>query len=433
MTRRPVSPYPRSIVAAILVVAAMCSSGCAPGTIATPTPQAITLRFAYREFTVDVEPLLNEFHTLHPWITVEPLSADRFGNSIDPLVRAGNIDIFVDYSTALGYATEGLIKPLDDLQLADWAPILDDYYPGTWEALRVQGQQWGIPASLDAYVAYVNLDQASALHLELPGPDWTLFEFLELANAMNFPEGLPYVETGNLIGFCSVPDAMDVIILTYRHGGGIVDSIENPQIATLDDPLTVEAVQWYSDLRNRYGVTPDPAVIRTTFRQGGIFEAQMRGACGVWFGPYSSRGGLDMPFEWAMDYRMLPLPRDRADLNLADVQGYFIHNDSQHPAEAIKLARFLSDRWEAAGPRLPPRRSLVESDGYQASVGSQVGEVALTFSDRIVILPPTAGPELEAIGTQFLKAVSEIVAEDRDAGMVLGEAQDRVRTVLQSP
>jgi len=150
MTRRPVSPYPRSIVAAILVVAAMCSSGCAPGTIATPTPQAITLRFAYREFTVDVEPLLNEFHTLYPWITVEPLSADRFGNSIDPLVRAGNIDIFVDYSTALGYATEGLIKPLDDLQLADWAPILDDYYQGTWEALRVQGQQWGIPASLDA-------------------------------------------------------------------------------------------------------------------------------------------------------------------------------------------------------------------------------------------------------------------------------------------
>jgi len=76
---------------------------------------------------------------------------------------------------------------------------------------------------------------------------------------------------------------------------------------------------------------------------------------------------------------------------------------------------------------------LVESDGYQASVGSQVGEVALSFSDRIVILPPSAGPELEAIGTQFLKAVSEIVAEDRDAGMVLGEAQDRVRTVLQSP
>jgi len=411
----------------------MCSGACGPGAIVTPTPEPITLRFAFREFTVEIEPLLQEFHTRYPWITVEPVSADRFGNSMGPLVEMGNVDMFVDYTSALSYAAEGLIKPLDDLQLADWAPILDDYYPGTWETLRIQGQQWGIPANVDMYVAYVNLDQAQALHLELPGPEWTLFEFLELANAMNYPEGLPYLESSNLIGFCTVPEGMDVILFTYRHGGQIVDSIENPQVATLNDPLTVEAVQWYSDLHNRYGVTPDPEVVRTTFRQGGVFEAQMRGACGVWFGAYSTRGGLDMPFEWAMKYRMLPLPRDHADLNLADVQGYFIHNNSQHPAEAIKLARFLSDRWEASGPRLPPRRSLVESDSYQASVGSEAGAVALGFSDRVMMVPPDAGPELEAVGAQFIEAVQEIVTEDMDAGMVLNEAQDRARAAFQTP
>jgi ABC-type glycerol-3-phosphate transport system substrate-binding protein len=433
MSRHVVSGYPLFITVTILILVATCSGGCGPGAITTPTPEPITLRFGFREFTVEIEPLLDEFHTRYPWITVEPVRADRFSNGIETLVRAGTVDMFLDSSSALSYAAEGLIKPLDDLQLADWAPILDDYYQGTWESLRIQGQQWGIPANVDMYVAYVNLDQAQALHLELPGPEWTLFEFLELANAMSFLEGLPYLPTSNLIGFCTMPDAMDVIVLTYRHGGQIVDSIENPQIVTLDDPLTVEAVQWYSDLYNRYGVAPDPDVIRTTFRQGGVFEAQVRGVCGVWFGLYSSRGGLDMPFEWAMKFVMLPLPHDHADFNLANVEGFFIHDESQHPAEAIKLARFLSDRWEAAGTRLPPRRSLVESDGYQANVGSEIGAVALSFSDRVIMLPPDAGPELQSVGAEFIGAVQQIVTEDMDAGTVLSEAQDRARAALQTP
>ena len=105
-----------------------------------------------------------------------------------------------------------------------------------------------------------------------------------------------------------------------------------------------------------------------------------------------------------------------------------------HPKAAISLARFLSDYWEAAGTRLPPRRSLVESDGYRQHAGNEVADVALSLaSDEIVILPAQVGPALERVGGAFISAVQRIVAEDMSATMVLGEAQDRVRTSFQAP
>lgn len=420
-------------VARLLLVSLTLTACGGPGQIIAPTPEPITLRFGYRDRTVDILPLFEAYHADHPWVTIEPVPVERFEQGLDPLVQTGAVDIFLDSNAALRYVDQGLLKPLDDLQLADWAPIRDDYYEGVWDSLRIAGQQWGIPANVDTYVAYVNLDQALALHVDVPGPDWSLFDFLELTNRMNHPEGLPYNPSSNLIGFCTQPDSLDVILFTYRHGGRIVDSIDSPRIATLDDPLTIEAVQWYADLYRRYRVAPDPEMVGSTFRQGGMFEAQIRGACGVWFGLYSSRGGADMPFAWSMEYRMLPLPTDRAGFSLGGVEGYFIHRDCKHPAEAIDLARYLSDRWEAAGTRLPARRSLVASNAYQNAVGEEAGAIGAFFDDSVILLPPEAGPELEAVGIEFITAVQHIVWEELDAMGALLEAQDRARAALGGP
>jgi ABC-type glycerol-3-phosphate transport system substrate-binding protein len=92
----------------------------------------------------------------------------------DAHIRTGNIDVFRADRGGLQYVRENMLKPLDDVQLGDWAGIRDDYFKGTWEGLSIQGQQWGIPAGLDMMVMYVNLDQAQALHVALPtanGPD----------------------------------------------------------------------------------------------------------------------------------------------------------------------------------------------------------------------------------------------------------------------
>jgi hypothetical protein len=49
------------------------------------------------------------------------------------------------------YATAGSIRPLDDLLAAHQA-ALADIYPVLWQAVRFNGQTWGIPQDTEAII-----------------------------------------------------------------------------------------------------------------------------------------------------------------------------------------------------------------------------------------------------------------------------------------
>ena len=422
-----------SLVCGALSILLGIGSGCVPKIGLAPTHEPITIRFAYREHTAQLQSLFDAFHEKYPWITIDPVEAERWGDQAEMMLRSGVVDVLRDGREALSYAQDGLLRPLDDIQLGDWAGIRDDYYRAAWEGLSVQGQQWGVPVGMDMLVVYVNMSQARALKVDVPEADWSLFEFVELATKLNYPDGLPHAETGRLFGYCTTLETVDPIVFIYLHGGKVVNNINAPTEATLDNPLTIEAVQWYSDLYNLHNLVPDAEVIGNTFRRGGIYEAQMRGACGVWLGWYSSRGGLDMPFEWTLDWRMLPLPRQRAEFGVGDVEGYFITKDCAHPKEALLLLRFLANHWEASGQKLPPRRSMVNEDSYEEAVGEDVAAIARTFSDQALMMPVVYSESMQVLGKELTSAIEQIVTEDLDAASVLAEAQDRVRTVFESP
>ena len=421
------------LVLIVFAVVTLPLVGCAPEGFLSATREPVTLRFAFRENTVDLAELFTAFQEEHPYITIETVTADRWGGDLHGLVQNSNIDIFRDGMDGLGLVEDGWLVPLDDIQLEGWAGIRDDYFEGIWEGLNVQGQQWGVPAGLDTVVAYVNTTQAKALALDVPDADWDLFEFLDLTTLMNFPEGLPSNTSTRLIGFCSDPASfsMDPVIFTYLHGGAIVDDLGAPSRATLDDPLTIEATQWYSDLANRYQVMPDAEQVRRLFRRGGVYEAQMRGFCGVWLGMYSMRGGLDTQYEWSFDWKMLPLPRDHVQMSIGQIDAYYITKNCTHRNEALMLLRYLSDHWQAAGQMLPPRMSLLESDEYELAVGEEIAEMVRQFSDKIIIIPGGMSPALQEVGAAYLTAVKQIVAQDLDAANVLLEAQDNLEDVFR--
>ncbi|MCD6518798.1 MAG: extracellular solute-binding protein [Anaerolineae bacterium] len=422
----------RGIFKALLTLAlASLLISCFPKVAVEPTHEPVTLRFAYRKYTVELQSLLEQFQSQYPWIKIETVEASRFGGQITQMVRMGNVDVFRDGRQALSFAQQGFLWPLDEVQLGDWSDIRDDYFKGAWEGLNIQGQQWGIPAAIDVSVVYVNMDQADALRLQVPGGEWDLNDFVELVNKMNFPEGLGH-SNPKLFGFCTSPELPDPILFVYLHGGKIVDNINAPSAPTFDDPLTVEAIKWYTDLFNYYQVAPAPIAIRQAFRRGGIYEAVVRGACGVWLGWYSNRGGLDTPYHWTCEWKMLPLPHDRTTLAFADVEGYFITKNCTHPQEALKLIRFLSDHWEAAGTRLPPRRSQAQSEAYLRSVREDVANVVQGLPSQIIIVPGQSSQLLEKAGGLFLQAVQRSVNEGIPADEVLSEAQRQAKSLFQS-
>ncbi len=105
-----------------------------------PTTEPVTLRFAYAQTTVEWQTLFDRFHEKYPYITVEPIATQRPGVDLDTRLRAGGIDIFYADRGGLEYAGQGMVAPLDDIQLGDWSSIRDDYYKGAWEGLAIGGQ-----------------------------------------------------------------------------------------------------------------------------------------------------------------------------------------------------------------------------------------------------------------------------------------------------
>jgi len=142
---------------------------------------------------------------------------------------------------------------------------------------------------------------------------------------------------------------------------------------------------------------------------------------------YSSRGGLDSPYKWTVEWKMLPLPTANEPMTLGLVEGYFVTKDCENRQEALEFLRYLSDHWESSGQFMPPRLSQIESDEYREAVGEDVASVFTDSPTELVILPGGLSPVLEKVGEVYLRSVIEIVTLDLDAGMVLEEAQDTLR------
>ncbi|MCD6303002.1 MAG: extracellular solute-binding protein [Anaerolineae bacterium] len=412
-----------------LISSLLATAGC--DIILPARVEPITLRYAYREGVEAPDQLLDLFEQRNPGITIERVKLPRFNNgTLATRLRAGEIDVFRDSRDALSYARQGLIIPLQDLLPQEWQEIRDDYYPGTWEALQVDGQQWGIPAGLDLYVFYVNMTAMDALGLEMPTKDWSLTDLVLFADQLNFPDRSTSPTGGPLFGFCTDPGGFDPLIFIYMHGGSIVDDINNPTLVTVDDPLVIEAVQWYSNLLNQYDVVPDVEQVRRSYSYG-FAQAAVVGACGIWMGWFSNRGGLDTPYKWTSDWAILPPPQDAEAAAMGEVDAYYVTNACEEQAAALELIRFLSGYWEAAGQKLPPRRSVVNDEDYADALGYDVAQAVAAFPQNIIIVPAALDPTLEQVGGALINTINRIVENDLDAESELVELQDQLRYTVQ--
>ncbi len=396
-----------------------CSLSPAPP---TPTPIPVTLRFAFRQNVADYTALAGQFHQLHPGVVVELVPIDPFER--DPLATMDSLDLDVvrwgqNYLTA-DRAEQFL--PLDEIILGDIGFPRQDMVKGAMEALRYKGIQRGLPAGLDFVVAYYNAERLKNAGSTPPSRDWNLDDFLAVAMAINHTEGMSS-QAEFVYGFCSEPESGDPLYLAYMAGGGVVDSLTDPSRATLDDPANVKAVQWYADLRLKYGVIPDPDEIGMSFPHGRLYEAIIRNKCGLWFGQYADQGGRTWPMEWESQGVMLPLPRSQAPLSYAGVDGYYLLTKSKHRREAWDWMRFLLDRQGAAGMMLPPLKSQVNSTQYADRVGKDVAAVARQLTANAILLPGDLDPRLEQVVQLYMGAAKRAVKGDVDAETALDEAQ----------
>jgi ABC-type glycerol-3-phosphate transport system substrate-binding protein len=361
----------------------------------------VTISFAHPEPDAEYyQKLAQEFNDSHPHVTVE--LHPKHWNTLSGL-STNDEDVFVTSQFALNWLQErGQVLNLSPFIEHDQSFAPSDFYPGTLRLFSKEGKTWGIPAGVDVMVMYYNQDLLDTYDAPYPEIGWTWDDFLNIALTVRDPNA-------EVFGYAPNDTPFDPLAFIYQHGGRIFDDLQNPTTTTFDDPLTIEAVEWYVRLMREYDVAPTPEQARAAFGSGGnVQNGVYLDKVGLWTGMLSEQGGQTWVTEWNMRWGAAPLPRDAQSATLTLVNGMFISSQTQHPEACWQWLAFVSK--QIPQHQTPARRSLAESTEYERQVGGDIALVARTSMEDALLLSPDLVEFEQALGV-FGQALDAILSE----------------------
>jgi multiple sugar transport system substrate-binding protein len=352
----------------------------------TPTPEPVTITFACEEDDEPYyKPLIEEFNEQYGHITVELVRYQQFDW---PEADVWDVSPFTRHFMDL-YDYEALdlmpfIERGDPYGKRDPAFKFDreDFNPGVLELFQDGSEVWAVPYTIFMQAMYYNRDLFDQHGVTHPQIEWTWDDFKRAGQAMYRPQSGTYGYT---------PDVYrnDPLSFIYQNGGRVFDDLKNPTRTTFDDPLTVEALDWYARLmledeaaatpqqaREAYGIA-DP--LRTGIREGRL---------GMWTGDLSHTGGGIEDKDLAVNWGVAPLPKGVQSATFSFATGYVISAEAQNPDACWEWIVFLTHQVPPYG--MPVRKSLLESEAFEDEVGEDVAAVARHSIEHALLLSPEA-------------------------------------------
>lgn len=290
------------------------------------------------------------FEKTHPDIKVRIVNVaygDYF-TKLEAMIAAGTSPdmVFMDSSRFPSFARKRLMKDLAPIIASDRSVRLDAFYPEALALGRYKGQLYGLPNDVAIHCMAYNKNLYAQVGLVEPEEDWTHDDLLEMAKRLTRDtngDGKP--ETWGLTAY-----QWEAAI--YANGGHIADDPDSPRKSVINSPEAVAAVEWVSNLYNRYRVV------------GGDFANGKAGmqVVGHWSIPDLTKYAK---FKW--DVVGLPKFKRRATLNFGSV--FMIPSNSRHPKEAWELVKFYSGTTAQTilargGFGTPALRAVGESEAY---------------------------------------------------------------------
>jgi ABC-type glycerol-3-phosphate transport system substrate-binding protein len=397
MNRNSISTTMAYLIIGLALISGL--AGCSqalPTAGPTPTPRSAAgmdgeegntiVTFAIDEWSRSMyEPLAEEFHSLHPDITVQmatipefssPDEAEQFNYIRTLATTADTAILWGGWSLAMGAGT--YFRDLGPLIDSDPSFQADDFWPGMLSSCEdTEGRVIGIPTSGYFSGIYYNEQAFESAGVPKPTPGWTWEDFRRTVTAMARNEGstLRYGFADRQY-FSGSPLAALVDGYLYSTGGEVdIDDIE-------------EVVKWYIDLANAKAIYPiiDPTTAgqdvwqewqdlfkgenRPVMWVGGLVEP-VPGSEGMYFSdegdPWknmaiSTEGFVPFPVgEGSAGNKTTPV----------SVQCLGISAGSSNPRAAWAWIDFLSRHWLVRDQsqvwelqQVPARQSVAEDVGY---------------------------------------------------------------------
>ncbi|MBD3174405.1 MAG: extracellular solute-binding protein [Armatimonadia bacterium] len=348
----------------LVVLSAAIALACSACRCGTPTvgggKKLITLKYLVWADDTEIEMnqhWIEEFEASHPGVRIdfEHVQGNVFDQKLLTQV-AGNVapDVtYVNPSSFPNFLRRDVFLDLKPYMDRDGV-TLDEFLPGLVDPYEYDGGIYGLPRSWHPFVIFYNKRLFDRFGVEYPDDSWTWDDFIDAGQRLTIDEDGDGAK--EFFGAANFP--RQVFIRSY--GGN--DFGPDGEFL-LDEPESIEGLELYIDLINKYEIFPSPSETRTQAPQQ-MFETGRLAmfSLGIWSVPAFRR--LDR-FEWDIAI----MPRGPAERNtLLVTAGWAITRTSEHPEEAWELVKYLSGReaqeyqmkiWRDPSPRVDAFNSLM--------------------------------------------------------------------------
>ena len=370
--------------------------------------------------------LAQTFNAEHPTIRVQIRDPDDvLSPTDDPLstdtvrLLASSADVFL--TTELDPAmlsASGAVKDVQPILSQHPEFATDDFFPGLLTRLESGSGLWGIPAGVRPRVMFYNRTLFDAAEVDEPRLDWTWDDFLTKALALTDRDA-------GIWGFAEQGRHDSVGAFVYQHGSTLVEeggpfNIKGSEAApSFNNPLAVEALNWYADLARGHQVMPDP----DSPDAPQVGSPGLTGRAAMWIGLPSQHHGTDTC--------VVPLPRDRRSAAMATIPAYYMSAGTTYPEAAWQWIDFLT-RHPPEPQWLPVRRSVLNSRGYRSKVDDDLYSAYVYILEHLSTHPwPGRYPWFtEAYYWLTTEGLPAVMRSESDAQDVLAEAQTRASAAL---
>ncbi len=346
----------------------------------------------------------------------------RIAGGAAPDIIATEVDYFVTFASK---------NVLEDLTpYVDQSTDFDkkDFFPTIFDRFSHQGKILAIPRDVAPFACiFYNKKLFDEAGLAYPTDDWTWDDLLRLSRALTKKDAGGRVTQYGFYGW-----AWQNFI--YGNGGALVDDVKNPKRTLVDDPKTIQGLQYYADLINLYSVMPTPVALANLGMGVDLMFASGRLAMflsGIWETP----GLRNYNFDW--DVAMFPKNAQGIRAFGSGGSGYAILKSSKNKKEAWEVIQALTGtsgqkQLAEKGLAQPSRISVSASEAWATNPLPPSNKKMLNEAVKYIQFSPFH-PLWREIEEKYLKPQLDLVFNGKKtAAEVAQQVAPQINALLQT-
>jgi multiple sugar transport system substrate-binding protein len=287
---------------------------------------------------------IKEFEALYPGVTVQLESVPTdYGTKLLAEVASGTApDIFQVGDGDVGnFAGKGMFEPLTDYisgQIGNNPLDMSVFYPAIADMGKVNGVQYLLTKDYSPLVLYYNKALFDKAGVDYPTDSWTWNDLLTAAQKLTITAGGKATQWGIQIpdSWGSAAWTRGIQPLIYQNGGKLISDDGSTATGYLDSDAVVGAIQWFTDLFNKYHVAPTDADIAALSGQDLFATGKV---AMLWTGRWPL-GGYEQNPKLNFGTAMLPQGVQRG--NSICWAGFGLYSKSQNKVTAWVFLKFMA-------------------------------------------------------------------------------------------